>query len=269
MSMTQIFSRYFFVVLGVLMFAGPLQIKAQSTIVSKSAVTAESPTLRVPDEDDILAQTLNQASPYYYPELMMRYVIGDSTLTAEDYHYLYYGYAYDANYRPLENIPDTDEVMNLLSGLGTKGASVNQAQLLLEAAKDVMLVDPFSPSNINIMTYAYSVLGDTVNARISADRFNKIIATIEASGTGRRENSPMHVLRHEHVNDLMMCKGLRIVNRTVRSTKVEYVQVQRGERNAKGYYFNFERIYRKRPEMTPEREQSNWMINGVPMNKRR
>ncbi|MBO5656319.1 MAG: DUF4919 domain-containing protein, partial [Rikenellaceae bacterium] len=59
------------------------------------------------------------------------------------------------------------------------------------------------------------------------------------------------------------------VNRTVRSTKVEFVQVQRGERNAKGYYFNFERIYRKRPEMTPEREQSNWMINGVPMNKRR
>ena len=110
MSMTQIFSRYFFVVLGVLMLAGPLQIKAQSTIVSESAVTAESPTLRVPDEDDILAQTLNQASPYYYPELMMRYVIGDSTLTAEDYHDLYYGYAYDANYRPLENIPDTDEV---------------------------------------------------------------------------------------------------------------------------------------------------------------
>ena len=269
MSMTQIFNRYFLMMLAVLMLAGSIQSKAQSRVVSEPASAAENPTLRVPDEDDILAHTLNQASPHYYPELMMRYVLGDSTLTAEDYHYLYYGYAYDANYRPLENIPDTDEVMTLLSGLGTKGASVNQAQLLLEATKDVMLVDPFSPSNINIMTYAYSVLGDTVNARISADRFNKIIATIESSGTGRRENSPMHVLRHEHVNDLMMSKGLRIVSRTVRSTKVEYVQVQRGERNAKGYYFNFERIYRKRPEMTPERQQSNWMINGVPMNKRR
>ncbi|MBO5656018.1 MAG: DUF4919 domain-containing protein, partial [Rikenellaceae bacterium] len=225
--MIQRFNRYFLMVLGVLMLAGTLQSKAQERLASESSVDVESFTLRVPDEDDILAHTLNQASPHYYPELMMRYVIGDSTLTAEDYHYLYYGYAYDANYRPLENIPDTDEVMTLLSGLGTKGASQSQAQMLLEAAKDVMLVDPFSPSNINIMTYAYSVLGDTVNARISADRFNKIIATIESSGTGRRENYPMHVLRHEHVNDLMMSKGLRIVNRTVRSTKVEFVQVQR------------------------------------------
>ncbi|MBO5656256.1 MAG: DUF4919 domain-containing protein, partial [Rikenellaceae bacterium] len=160
--MIQRFNRYFLLVLAMLMLAGTIQTKAQSRVASESAVDAESPTLRVPDEDDILAHTLNQASPHYYPELMMRYVIGDSTLTFEDYHYLYYGYAYDANYRPLENIPDTDEVMTLLSGLGTKGASVNQAQLLLEAAKDVMLVDPFSPSNINVMTYAYSVLGDTV-----------------------------------------------------------------------------------------------------------
>lgn len=225
--------------------------------------------LRVPDEDDVLARTIDQSSKWYYPELMMRYVGGDTTLTVEDYHYLYYGYAYDANYRPLDNIPDNSDVLELLRGVGEQGATRSQAQLLLEAAKDVMLVDPFSPSNINVMTFAYGVLGDTLNERISADRFNKIVATIEASGTGLKENSPMHVLRHEHVNDLMLSKGLHIVNRTVRSTKVEYVQVQRNGRNAKGYFFNFERIYWKRPEMIPEREKSNWMINGMPLNRRR
>ena len=231
-----------------------------------SAVAQE---VRVPDEEDVLAKTLNQNSEFYYPELMMRYVVGDTTLTATDYHYLYYGYAYDVNYRPLDNVPDTDEVLELLAGLGTEGATRQQAQMLLEAAKDVMLVDPFSPSNITVMTYAYGVLGDAEQERVSADRFRKILATIESSGTGLRENSPMHVLRHEHVNDLLLSKGLKIVNRTVRSTKVEYVQVQRGGRNAKGFYFNFERIYWKRPEMIPEREKSNWMINGMPLNKRR
>ena len=225
--------------------------------------------LRVPDEEDVLARTIDQNSKWYYPELMMRYVGGDTTLTVEDYHYLYYGYAYDANYRPLDNIPDNSEVLELLRGVGEQGATRSQAQLLLEAAKDVMLVDPFSPSNINVMTFAYGILGDTLNERISADRFNKIMATIEASGTGLNENSPMHVLRHEHVNDLLLSKGLHIVNRTVRSTKVEYVQVQRNGRNAKGYFFNFERIYWKRPEMIPEREKSNWMINGIPLNKKR
>lgn len=225
--------------------------------------------IRVPDEEDVLARTLDQASQWYYPELMMRYVGGDTTLTVEDYHYLYYGYAYDANYRPLDNIPDNSEVLDLLRGVGENGASRSQAQLLLEAAKDVMLVDPFSPSNLNVMTFAYGVLGDSLNERISADRFNKLVAAIEASGSGLKENSPIHVLRHEHVNDLLLAKGLHIVNRTVRSTKVEYVQVQRNGRNAKGYFFNFERIYWKRPEMMPEREKSNWMINGMPLNKKR
>lgn len=238
-------------------------------VVMFAAQSVVAQELRVPDDEDVFVRTADQNSPWYYPELMMRYVVGDTTLTATDYHYLYYGYAYDANYRPLENIPDNTEVLELLSGLGTAGATRSQAERLLLAAKDVMLVDPFSPSNINVMTYAYGILGDTINERISADRFNKVVATIESSGTGLRENSPMHVLRHEHVNDLMLAKGLNIVNRTVRSTKVEYVQVQRGGRNAKGYYFNFERIYWKRPEMVPEREKSNWMINGMPLNKRR
>ena len=36
---------------------------------------------KTPDENDILDRTLDSSSPFYYPNLMMRYNAGDSTLT--------------------------------------------------------------------------------------------------------------------------------------------------------------------------------------------
>ena len=49
---------------------------------------------KVPVEEDIVAKTSDPDSPFYYTSLMMRYNAGDETLTDEDYHYLYYGYAH-------------------------------------------------------------------------------------------------------------------------------------------------------------------------------
>ena len=60
---------------------------------------------KVPDEEDIQNKTMDAESPFYYPSLMMRYNAGDETLTDEDYHYLYYGYAYQESYKPLDSIP--------------------------------------------------------------------------------------------------------------------------------------------------------------------
>ena len=64
----------------------------------------------VPDEDMILDRTMDAQSAFYYPALMMRYNAGDETLTDEDYHYLYYGYAYRDEYKPLAVNPDLDKI---------------------------------------------------------------------------------------------------------------------------------------------------------------
>ena len=44
---------------------------------------------KAPDEDLILDRTMDSESPYYYPALLMRYNSGDTTLTDEDYYYVY------------------------------------------------------------------------------------------------------------------------------------------------------------------------------------
>ena len=70
---------------------------------------------KVPDEEDIQNKTMDAESPFYYPSLMMRYNAGDETLTDEDYHYLYYGYAYQESYKPLDSNPDLDKLLLMAS----------------------------------------------------------------------------------------------------------------------------------------------------------
>ena len=41
-------------------------------------------TAKIPVEEDIIRQTLDSESPYYYPNLMLRYQSGDDSMTEED-----------------------------------------------------------------------------------------------------------------------------------------------------------------------------------------
>ena len=86
---------------------------------------------KVPVEEDILDRITDTSSPYYYTGLMMRYNAGDETLTDEDYHYLYYGYAYQDAYKPLNTNPDLDRVLLLASGLDPDAPDVGTLEAII------------------------------------------------------------------------------------------------------------------------------------------
>lgn len=215
-----------------------------------------------PDNDKIKTVTNDSSSPYYYPALMLRYESGDTTLTKENYHYLYYGYAFQDKYQPLEPVRGTDRILGVFERNEVLGTE--EAVEVVSFAKHVMMQDPFSPSNINYMTYAYGILGDTVNEKINADRFRKILATIEESGTGLTEKSPWHILWFSHANDLAATKGFDISKRTIVSRSVEYAEVLKNDSGVKGFYFDYSRLYWKRPESMPEvNKNRGFLMNGM------
>lgn len=203
-----------------------------------------------PDNEDILAKTIDPDSPYYYPSLMLRYTNGDETLSEKDYYYLYYGYAYSDSYRPLESIPAEMKVLEVLER-SQDDPTVYDMQEMIRYAGEVMKADPFSPSNLNLLVYAYGMIGDTVNERLNYDRMNKVLATIRNSGTGLTESSPMHVLRFSHASDLLGSYGLEVTNRMIVSRTAEYISVsQDGRPQRKGYYFDYSRVYWRKPDGT-------------------
>lgn len=220
---------------------------------------------RVPDNEAILARTIDNSSPYYYPRLMERYIHGDTTLTADEYHHLYYGFAFADNYRPLENDPARIDVLEVF--VATETPDSTQLLRVIEAAERLMHSDPFSPQNLNILTFAYGKLGDERMERICYDRFTKVMQTIESSGTGRREDLPWHVLTFQHAADFTAWRGGEINNRQVRSRSVEYIQLRVKDADGnRGYFFDFSRVYMKRPEYEKPKEERKWKLNDMPLN---
>ena len=227
------------------------------------ALSATPLQAKVPDEDEIVDRIMDSESEYYYPNLMMRYRNGETSLSDEAYHYLYYGFAYDENYRPLDPNPALDRFFGLMERLNVDTPDKELLQTLIVTGEEVMLRDPFSPKVLNVMAYAYGALGDSLKEKVYYNHLTNIIATIESSGEGTSEKSPRHVLMFSHARDVLASHGLEFRTSKLMSRNVEYIPLEKPEGKIKGYYFDYSRIYRQKPENTEYHRPRMWQFNNL------
>lgn len=222
---------------------------------------------KVPDDEDILDRTMNTASPFYYTKLMMRYNAGDSTMTDEDYHYLYYGYAFQDAYKPFASNQALDRMLMIAARIDVERPLREDLELLVSAGNDAQKVDPFSPKVLNLMAYAYGALGDKQQERAYFNRMNGVLRAINQSGDGLTQKSPRHILMFDHALDLLTAEGLsydkaRVVSRTVEFVPLTVPYVVDGKKR-KGFYFDFSRIYRNKPEGYTYKRDRTWQFNNL------
>ena len=254
------------VVRVVLVLLASFVLSVGSAVAQTAGVAVTDKQLLVPDNEDILRRTIDSDSPYWLPRLLGRYLNGGEGLTDEEYHYLYYGFAYSEQYKPLEPITAEDKVLGAMEKVMTEPTESNIRELV-DCGLQVMERDPFSPKNLNILAYAYGSLGDTINERKCFDRLNKVLETIERSGWGTKENSPMHVLAFSHAADLVYARGQQIKRREVVSRTAEFVFLETKDVfGNQGYYFDFSRVYWVKPDAEPQaKEKRGWTLNNVPI----
>ena len=222
---------------------------------------------KAPDEDLILDRTMDSESPYYYPALLMRYNSGDTTLTDEDYYYLYYGYAYRDEYKPLATNPDLDKMLMVLGGLDPENPNVESLEAIVSFGLEALKRDPFSPNILNTLSYAYGALGDPVREKAYAAHMNGIIRTILASGDGFTQKTPRHVLMFSDALDVLPPEGLAYGEPSIVSRNVEFVPlavpyVVEGKKR-KGFYFDFSRVYWNKPEGYTYKRDRTWQFNNL------
>lgn len=222
---------------------------------------------KIPEEEDILGRTMNTGSPYYYTSLRLRYDMGDSTLTDEDYHYLYYGYAYQETYKPLEPNPYVDRALILAAVINPDMPDRETLEELLSVGKDALKKDPFSPKLLNLMAFAYGALGDKEQEANYSNRMNGVMRAILASGDGFSQSSPRHILMFDHALDVLAAEGFaygksRIVSRTVEFVPLAVPYIVEGKKR-KGFYFDFSRVYWNKPEGYTYKRDRTWQFNNL------
>ncbi len=223
---------------------------------------------KTPVNDDIFAQISNPESRYYYPNLMLRYNAADpSTLTPDDYHYLYYGYAYQEGYKPLETNEALDRLFMIAAVVDADYPKTEDMERLITAGTEALKHDPFSPKILNLMAFAYGALGDKVNEKAYYDRTNGIIEAIASSGDGLTEKTAQHILMFDHALDLLSAKDLngtkgRIISRTVEFVPLLAPQTINGKK-VKGFYFDYSRVYWNKPADTTFKRERTWQFNNL------
>lgn len=217
---------------------------------------------QVPDNDKIFAAINDSNSHLYYPNLMLRYQAGED-LTDEEYHHLYYGFAYQAAYRPLNDNPGMTHVQNVMARIAIDTPSVADIDELIAACTEAMEMDPFSPKLLNIMAYAYGTSGDTVREKIYMTHLNAILRTIAASGSGEKDKEPMHIILFSHGVDFIAAKGWNQRKGQIISRTVEFIPFDAPKGKLKGYYFDYSRVYWNKPEDYTFKRERTWQINNL------
>lgn len=234
-----------------------------AVLFSAAVGSTLSAAAAVPDNDDIYAKTADPSSPYYYPNLKMRFDEWSFPMADDELFYLYYGYAFSENYKPLQSDPYYVRVMEIMSKIAIEEPLVSDLDELIMAAAQSLEHDPFSPQMLNIMAYAYGALGDRGREKAYYEKFNGIIRVIESTGDGLKEKTPMHILMFSHAQDLVASKGWLCKKSRVISRNVEYLPFDVSDKKTKGYYFDFSRIYWNKPEGYTFKRERTWQFNNL------
>lgn len=226
---------------------------------------------KTPVEEDIIDKINDPSSAYYYPNLFIRFNNGGD-FTAEEFHYLYYGFAYNELYKPLSVNTKIDRVLLLASGIDPEAPSQSAIDEIIISANEALALNPFSPTLWNLLAYAYGASGDTVREKMAFNRFNMILSTIDNSGDGVKEKSPKHIIMFDHALDLLTTQGINhkkaeIISRTVEF--IPFLETQRdggknsGGKKIKGLYFDFGRIYWNKPDNVTYKKEQKWQFNNL------
>lgn len=240
----------------------PIVLTAQETNpLIKQEVEQE---IRIPDEDDIIHQTVMGSSPYYYTNLMLKYRNGTEAMTDMEYYYLYYGFIYDESYRPFNENDALDKMLLVMAGINPDQPTVMQLQSLIESGNAAMEIDPFNPKVLNMMAYAYGALGDQAREQQYFNHLNGILSTIESTGTGLKEGERWHVIMFSHAYDLLAAKGYDYGENRIVSRDAMFIPIaQRPKERIKGFYFDYGRIYRNKPEDVTIKRDRTWQFNNL------
>lgn len=234
------------------------------TLPAIATPTHDEDSYHIPDEDDIMAQVFSPASPYYYPNLMLKYRNGSERLTTDEYYYLYYGFVYQDEYRPFVQNRALDEMLLIMSGIDTEQPMVSQLEALIERGVESLKLDPFNPKVLNILAFAYGALGDSAREQLYFDHLNGVLSTIESTGSGLKEASPWHVLMFSHAYDLLASKGYAYSQSKIISRTVEYIPLtKRTPDKVKGFYFDYSRVYRNKPDDVVLKRDRTWQFNNL------
>ena len=180
---------------------------------STSRKAANNVAANAPNYKQIKKAVETKSSEFDYPELLRRFQEADTTLTAEQLYYFYYGTATRPDYNPYrsnnyDGLKEALSVDEVTEEGWRKAAQVVDEELELD------------PTNLRFHIYRQMVYSNLYGkeSQEATDAYNQVImlfTTITSSGNGKTPETAFHVISTTDEYGLMDMLGLSLKSQSL------------------------------------------------------
>jgi hypothetical protein len=184
----------------------------------------------------------SEESGFYFPVLFNRYLNADTTLSMEEFRYLYYGYTYQENYQPYKRM----EAENIIQELILKDTlTSSDFSLIYNHCLAILQQHPFSTRYLLTAAIACTQSGNPEDSRNYYYKYDRIISTIMSSGDGATEQSAWSVILISDEAELISALGFQRTGqqKMLGKSLCDFVYVANNEYGIDGFYFDISRLF--------------------------
>ena len=191
------------------------------------------------DFDSIKAATQDSKSKFFFPKLMKAFESNDTTMTFEEYRYLYYGYVFQEDYNPFRESQYADMIESLYYNKEFTRSECDTIEKYAELSLDDNI---FDLQQMEYFIFALKEKKKFARAAIRQYRLNHIIATILSSGNGTAEN-PWVVTSVSHEYYILNKLGYVATEHRTLPGCIDFIAVNpKNDKSPEGFYFDASKI---------------------------
>jgi len=179
-------------------------------------------------------------SPFYYPELFERYIKLDTSLTTEEFRYLYYGFTFQQGYSPY-GTPELQD--SLVSYLSRQELLRAEYEVAARIGGELLQESPFRLRETFITAVSYEMAGNLRMSGVYFDFYEKQVDAIMSTGDGLSTNTAFVVIYIQDEYEIIEVLGFKFgENQYLLSGNYDMLELQENPYGIDALYFNVDRL---------------------------
>jgi len=209
-------------------------------LVSFSLFSQESAFLS-PDYASIKNAVNDKSSSYYYPLLFKRFQSLDTTLNAEEYKHLYYGYVFQKAYKPYDVPLENQKISDLLE---LDNLTKKEYDNIIKLTTASLAKFPFNLDQLTNRSFAYHMKGrEDISIKLMKQLLD-LRNTIKLSGDGKKPETAYHVICVGNEYEFLRSYQLSMQSQLF-ANMCDYIAVEKNPYDINGIYFNIEQPFKQ------------------------
>ena len=192
-------------------------------------------TFESPNYKTIETNIKDKKSEFYYPKLLAKYELSDSTMTSQQKRHLYYGYIFQPKYSPYNPSEASEKLSEVVN---KETLSLEDLAEIIKLSNQALKENPLDIRSLNYRLYSLEQQQKFDELKKNLVKLEIIVDALVSSGDGISKETAFYVIDTSHEYDLLAMFGFRFGGEQNLIEHYDYLTVAQNDDNIKGLYFD-------------------------------